>query len=68
LRAFAGLPHVTLEDAGRVAQALDWMDRGMDFADALHLAKADGCEAFISFDPRFARSANRFSSVKVRAL
>jgi predicted nucleic acid-binding protein len=66
LRAFAGLPHVTLEDAGRVAQALDWMDRGIDFADALHLAKADGCEAFVSFDQRFARSANRLSEVKIR--
>jgi len=39
----------------------------MNFADALHLAKADGCEAFVSFDQRFARSANRLSSVKVRA-
>jgi predicted nucleic acid-binding protein len=67
LRAFAGLPRVTLEDARRVALALDWMDRGMDFADALHLAKADGCEAFVSFDQRFMRSANRLSDVKVRA-
>jgi predicted nucleic acid-binding protein len=67
LRAFAGLPRVTLEDARRVARALDWMDRGMDFADALHLAKADGCEAFASFDQRFVRSANRFSDVKARA-
>lgn len=28
LRAFAGLQHVTIEDAGAAAQALDWMDRG----------------------------------------
>src|ERR1700747_2274275 len=40
LRAFAGLPRVTIEDAGVAAQALDWMEAGLDFADALHLAKA----------------------------
>jgi predicted nucleic acid-binding protein len=39
LCAFAGLPHVAIEDAGLAAQALDWMEAGMDFADALHLAK-----------------------------
>jgi len=67
LRAFAGLPHVTIEDAGQAAQALDWMDAGMDFADALHLAKAQGCDAFESFDQRFARVANRLGAIKVRA-
>lgn len=67
LRAFAGLPHVMIEDAGLAAQALDWLDAGMDFADALHLAKAHGCEAFVSFDLRFARAANRVGGIKVRA-
>jgi predicted nucleic-acid-binding protein len=67
LTAFAGLPHVTLEDPALIAKALDWMRGGMDFAGALHLAKADGCEAFISFDQRFAAVANALSEVKVRA-
>jgi predicted nucleic-acid-binding protein len=67
LAAFAGLPRVTLEDAALAAKALDWMERGMDFADALHLAKAAGCEAFLSFDQRFAAVANVLSEVKVRA-
>ncbi|HIJ38059.1 MAG TPA: type II toxin-antitoxin system VapC family toxin [Rhodospirillaceae bacterium] len=68
LRAFAGLQHVTIEDAGQIAQALDWMEAGMDFADALHLTKAQGCDAFVSFDQRFARTANRLGATKVRAL
>ena len=34
LTAFAGLPRVTLEDPALAAKALDWMARGMDFADA----------------------------------
>ena len=67
LTAFAGLPRVTLEDLGLVAKALDWTARGMDFADALHLGKAGGCEAFVSFDQRFATVANAISAVKVRA-
>jgi predicted nucleic-acid-binding protein len=67
LAAFAGLPRVTLEDPGLVAKALDWARHGMDFADALHLAKARDCEAFVSFDQRFAAVANALSNLKVRA-
>jgi len=67
LSAFAGLPRVTLEDPAVAAKALEWMRGGMDFADALHLSKADGCEAFVSFDQRFAAVANALSEVRVRA-
>lgn len=67
LRAFAGLPQVTLEDPPAIAKALDWLERGMDFADALHLAKAEGCDAFITFDRRLVAAASRLRSVAVRA-
>jgi predicted nucleic acid-binding protein len=67
LAAFAGLARVKLEDATLIAKALAWMEKGMDFADSLHLMKAEGCEAFVSFDPRFAKTANILSEVKVRA-
>jgi predicted nucleic-acid-binding protein len=67
IRAFAGLPQVSVEDPALIALALDWMERGMDFADALHLAKAAGCEAFISFDRRLAAAAARLGRVPVRA-
>lgn len=66
LTAFAGLPRVTLEEPALAAKALDWMRSGLDFADALHLAKAAGCEAFVSFDRQFAAAANALSEVKVR--
>jgi len=68
LSAFAGLPGVILEDAATAAKALGWTARGMDFADALHLAKAQGSEAFVSFDRQFARVAREFSDVQVRTL
>jgi predicted nucleic-acid-binding protein len=68
LRAFGGLARVTIEDADIAAQALDWMERGMDFADALHLTKARGCEAFVTFDQRLERAASRLGAVKVRII
>jgi predicted nucleic-acid-binding protein len=68
LRAFAGLPRVTLEDEAAAARALDWMAAGMDFADALHVAKSSDCEAFVSFDKRLLRAAARLGGVKVRTV
>ncbi|WP_158742918.1 type II toxin-antitoxin system VapC family toxin [Acidisphaera sp. L21] len=67
LRALAGLRGVSVEDAALVATAMDWAEAGMDFADALHLAAAAECEAFITFDKRFARSAARSGGVPVTA-
>jgi predicted nucleic-acid-binding protein len=65
LRDFAGLPGVTLEDAALASRALDWTERGMDFADALHLGRAEGCQAFMSFDRRLAKQAAAMSETKV---
>jgi predicted nucleic-acid-binding protein len=68
LEALAGLPRVTLEDAMATSVALCWTRRGMDFADALHLAKARGCEAFVSFDRRLAKAAKDITDIEVRLL
>lgn len=57
LRAFAGLPQVTIEDAPTIAAALDLAERGMDFADALHLGRAAGEDAFLTFDRRLVTAA-----------
>lgn len=67
LAAFCGLQRVTVEDPPATARALRWAADGLDFADALHLAKAQSCDAFISFDNRFAKVANTLSDVKVRS-
>jgi len=56
-QGLAGLPTITVEEPGRLAQAISWMRQGMDFADALHLAKADSCTAFLSLDQTLARLA-----------
>lgn len=67
LRAFAGLPRVTAEDPARVEKALDWAERGMDFADALHLAAGLECDGFVSFDRRLAASARKIANLAVRS-
>ncbi len=63
IETFAGLPGVIVEEPERLSTALDWAASGMDLADALHLAGARGCTAFVSFDRALARSA-----AEVRAL
>jgi predicted nucleic-acid-binding protein len=67
LRGLAGLPGVTIEEPAPLAQALDWMEAGMDFADALHLAKAGDCDAFLSFDRKLARAAKGRATIPVVA-
>jgi predicted nucleic-acid-binding protein len=56
-RTFAGMPSVTLEDSATVAEALNLFARGMDFADALHLLKAQHCTTFVTFDRQFIKAA-----------
>ncbi len=65
LTELAGLPEVTLEEPLAVAQALKWLDSGMDFADALHLARSQHCEAFVSFDRTLARRASKLATIPV---
>jgi predicted nucleic acid-binding protein len=67
LRAFAGLPRVSLEDPALVATALDRTADGLDFADALHLGRAEDCDAFVTFDQQFVRAARAAGLENVRA-
>lgn len=57
LRSFGGLPGVTLENPHATAQALEWAEAGMDFADALHLASSSRHGSFYTFDARLIRAA-----------
>ncbi|MDH3461584.1 MAG: type II toxin-antitoxin system VapC family toxin, partial [Burkholderiaceae bacterium] len=55
LRALAGIEHLTLEDRVGVHAAIDACQAGLDFADALHLARSGRCAAFMSFDRRLSK-------------
>jgi predicted nucleic-acid-binding protein len=59
LGRFVGLRALRVEDRTAVVRALDWHARGMDFADALHLASSATASAFATFDASFARRASQ---------
>jgi len=66
LRDFIDLPTVFVENEAATIQACEWAEQGMDFADALHLANAANCEAFMSFDKKLAKSAAKLGRTRVR--
>jgi predicted nucleic-acid-binding protein len=57
LHALLGIEQVTVEDRGAVLTALAAFDKGLDFADALHLARSARAAAFATFDQRLAKRA-----------
>ncbi len=63
LRALAGIEHITLEDRAAVLAALDGLDQGLDFADALHLSRSARAASFTTFDQGLAKRAKRLSLV-----
>ena len=67
LRAFSGLPGVTVESPSLLKEALNRAEAGMDFADALHLGSAGHCETMLTFDRSFIRTAGS-ASPRVREL
>lgn len=68
MRQFAGLPTVFIDDAPRVATALEWFEQGMDFSDALHLAGCADDESFGTFDRKLAAAAKKARAGKVKTL
>ncbi|MFZ5502867.1 MAG: type II toxin-antitoxin system VapC family toxin [Pseudomonadota bacterium] len=57
--SLCGLENVQIEDRGIMLSALTAYQGGLDFADALHLARANFCNTFLSFDQRFIRRAKK---------
>ena len=63
LRGLAGLPGMTVEEPLELAIVLDWLEGGMDFADALHLARSSHCSACVTFDQKFAKRAKALTTI-----
>jgi predicted nucleic-acid-binding protein len=66
-RALLGLANVEVEDAPAVAAALHAVERGMDFADALHAASA-ATRRFVTFDTAFIKRAAKAGIQNVEML
>ena len=66
LRQVCALENVVVEDEQRFHDALDWAENGLDFADAVHLARAQNAESFYTFDQVFASGSRGLGVVPVR--
>ena len=67
-RKVSGLSNVELEQPLVVAQALQWCDGGMDFADALHLASSHAASKFSTFDEKLKKAAPAVTKPVIRLL
>ena len=67
-RKLSGLGNVELEQPLVVAQALQWCEDGMDFADALHLASSHNASKFATFDAQMKKAAPLGEKPAVRLL
>ena len=57
LRALTGIEHLTLEDRDAALVAIEGLEKGLDFADALHVAGSARASAFSTFDQRLVKRA-----------
>ncbi len=62
LRALCGLENASIEDRDHVLTAIAWHESGMDFADALHLARSTRCDALVTLDRRLVRRSSRLGA------
>ena len=63
LRALLSIEHLTVEDREAAEIALNAFQNGLDFADALHLARSGSATAFATFDRSLAKRASGRSLV-----
>lgn len=52
-----GLPNVQVTNPTLIAQAIQWHEEGLDFADALHLSQSQQYDQFFTFDSKLIRKA-----------
>lgn len=58
-RRLLGFRRLEVEDRAVVGRAMSWYSRGMDFADALHLASSRSALQFVTFDRDLATTARQ---------
>lgn len=65
LHNIIGLPNVMVEQQREIAEALDGFERGLDFADALHLASSRRAGKFATFDKRLIKRAEKLIDIEL---
>ena len=53
----AGVEHIQIEDRSVVLTAIEAHSEGVDFADAMHIARSARASGFATFDQRLAKRA-----------
>lgn len=61
LRKLFGLPNVHLAHEILVAQAIDWHEQGLDFADAFHLSQCQDIPSLKTFDEKLIKKSKGLS-------
>ncbi|NUN16716.1 MAG: type II toxin-antitoxin system VapC family toxin [Myxococcales bacterium] len=64
-RKLFGLANVKLANDFTVAQAINWYEQGLDFADAFHLALSQNAESIKTFDDKFIKKSKSLSKCVV---
>ncbi len=64
-KALLGLSNVACENSGTISQAIQWHEKKMDFADAIHLAKSQNCNLLLTFDKKFIKIASKLTSISI---
>ena len=59
MKALLSIRNLRFADEPAIVRALEHYRRGLDFADALHLEGAQGCDSMLSFDQNFRKRAQR---------
>ena len=60
-----GLSNIHVTNPVAVHVAVQWHLRGLDFADAIHLAMSQHCQKMLTFDLKFVKKAKDISSCLV---
>jgi predicted nucleic-acid-binding protein len=60
-----GLANVTVEDLDAVSQAISSSERGLDFADSLHIAASRKARQFVTFDKSLVKKARQLTPLEV---
>lgn len=65
LKKLLGLSNIFTEDFHILAEAISLAERGLDFADSLHLASSMSADQFMTFDKSLAGKAKKLNITKV---
>lgn len=68
LRQLLSMRNIEIEDENSVRLAIEWHERGLDFADAVHMASAGPERSFATFDGALRRAASRIGVVKLATI